>query len=427
MRRSIWKKLAAVLLSVAMVLTLAVAASAKTEGEKDYPVIMVPGYFCFAQDSMIAAVGGNVMGGSYYGSYPDKMGERGYEVYEATVGPFSSNWDRACELYACIKGGTVDYGAAHSAKEGHARYGRTYETGLYPEWDADHPVDLIGYSMGSQTAMILASLLQYGDPAEVEADPNGCSGLFRGGQATAVNSITTVCGTNNGTTFADDIMNTLTLVSGSREETDRMAANLTELFGILSQGTGMSFVMDTRLDQWGLALEPGMDYVTYWTNVLQSNIWKSNDNAFYDMSTIGAKKLNERFPDNTHCYYFAYRAKASRDVSETDKRQVLDDNIYLGTYTNLIMGNVATETAYGWDDSYYANDGMVNTEFAKAPYTSRSVEYYDGIVPQRGVWINMPVLHIDHFYAAGLFTEYNKTMDMLDFYCDQVDWIRSLS
>ena len=39
---------------------------------------------------------------------------------------FGSNYDRAVELYYYIKGGTVDYGAAHAAKYGHDRYGKTY-------------------------------------------------------------------------------------------------------------------------------------------------------------------------------------------------------------------------------------------------------------------------------------------------------------
>ena len=36
----------------------------------------------------------------------------GYRVHEANVGAFSSNYDRAVELYYYIKGGRVDYGAA---------------------------------------------------------------------------------------------------------------------------------------------------------------------------------------------------------------------------------------------------------------------------------------------------------------------------
>ena len=427
MKNSVWKKLTAVFLSVAMVMALAVpsfAASKKTS--HDYPVILVPGYFCFAQDSLIAALGGNVMGGTYYRDYQECLAEEGIEAYEPTISPFGSNWDRACELYACIKGGTVDYGEAHSKAEGHARYGRTYETGLYPEWDSNHPVDLIGYSMGSQTAKVLASLLQYGSADEVEASGNKCSDLFKGDQKKAVNSITTVCGTNNGTTLADLLLNFTTVFSGSRETTDRLAANLLTLWGICSQGTGLDFVMDTRMDQWGLKWEEGMTPLEYIKNLLQSNMWKSNDNAFYDMSTIGAKALNAKFKDNTYCYYFAYSAQASKDISDTNKHQIFDDNYYLFMTFNFMLGNIKTETAYGWDDSYYANDCMVNTEFAKAPFNSKYVEYYDGITPKRGVWINMPTMHIGHMYIAGLFTESTKKMDMVEFFTNQINWVRSL-
>jgi hypothetical protein len=34
---------------------------------------------------------------------------KGYTVLTPTIGPISSNWDRACELYAYLKGGIVDY------------------------------------------------------------------------------------------------------------------------------------------------------------------------------------------------------------------------------------------------------------------------------------------------------------------------------
>ena len=48
-------------------------------------------------------------------------------MHEASVGAFSSNYDRAVELYHYIKGGKVDYGAAHAAKTGHDRYGKVYQ------------------------------------------------------------------------------------------------------------------------------------------------------------------------------------------------------------------------------------------------------------------------------------------------------------
>lgn len=40
--------------------------------------------------------------------------------------PLPATGTGACELYAYLVGGTVDYGAYHSATNGHARYGRTF-------------------------------------------------------------------------------------------------------------------------------------------------------------------------------------------------------------------------------------------------------------------------------------------------------------
>ena len=42
------------------------------------------------------------------------------------VEPFSSNRDRACELYAQMKGTRTDYGIAHSRRHNHERYGRDF-------------------------------------------------------------------------------------------------------------------------------------------------------------------------------------------------------------------------------------------------------------------------------------------------------------
>ena len=47
----------------------------------------------------------------YWGGKNDieqQLKDRGYQVYTANVGPLSSNWDRAIELYYQIKGGEVD-------------------------------------------------------------------------------------------------------------------------------------------------------------------------------------------------------------------------------------------------------------------------------------------------------------------------------
>ena len=65
------------------------------------------------------------------GSLLAYLESEGYDCYAASVGPISSAWDRACELYAQLTGTTVDYGAAHSAAHNHDRYGKTYAQPLF--------------------------------------------------------------------------------------------------------------------------------------------------------------------------------------------------------------------------------------------------------------------------------------------------------
>ncbi|PWZ47633.1 triacylglycerol lipase, partial [Staphylococcus pseudintermedius] len=85
--------------------------------------------------------------------------ENGYNTYEASVSAFGSNHDRAVELYYYIKGGTVDYGAAHAAKYGHSRYGKTYE-GIDKDWKPGKKIHLVGHSMGGQTIRQLEEYLR---------------------------------------------------------------------------------------------------------------------------------------------------------------------------------------------------------------------------------------------------------------------------
>lgn len=73
-------------------------------------------------------------------------------------GPFSSHHDRACEIFYALVGGAVDYGEAHAAQHGHARFGRAC-AGMLAEWDAAHPIVLVGHSMGGITCRVLQQYL----------------------------------------------------------------------------------------------------------------------------------------------------------------------------------------------------------------------------------------------------------------------------
>jgi triacylglycerol lipase len=128
--------------------------------------------------------------------------DAGFDVKETAVGPVSSDWDRACELYAQLKGVRTDYGIAHSARYGHHRFGRDYTgQGLYPEWNTTFPVNLIGHSMGGTTARLLEKLLQEGDARERSAGGD-TSPLFTGNKNWVI-SLSTYASPHDGAVLVD--------------------------------------------------------------------------------------------------------------------------------------------------------------------------------------------------------------------------------
>ena len=128
-----------------------------------YPIVMVHGLFGWG--------GTEVLGLNYWGGFSslrDILNNAGYKVYTPSIGPVASK---------------VDYGAYHSATNGHARYGRTFP-GVLPELnnpDSELKVHLIGHSMGGETIRMLAQLLENGDADERNASRGGdISPLFTG-------------------------------------------------------------------------------------------------------------------------------------------------------------------------------------------------------------------------------------------------------
>ncbi len=106
--------------------------TAQAQYKNQYPVVFVHGFVGLVGEDAFSMYP-NYWGGTKY-NVKKELTKLGYRVHEANVGAFSSNYDRAVELYYYIKGGRVDYGAAHAAKYGHKRYGRTYE-GIMPDWE----------------------------------------------------------------------------------------------------------------------------------------------------------------------------------------------------------------------------------------------------------------------------------------------------
>ena len=128
----------------------------------NYPFVLIHGYLCWGNEDRINDVCPTY--GMWNGSAKTTLQDAGYIADTPSVGPFTGMWDRACELYAFIKGGTVDYGKVHSERIGHDRFGKTYP-GFVPNWgELDEAgkiqkVNLIGHSFGGPTVRTLIHLL----------------------------------------------------------------------------------------------------------------------------------------------------------------------------------------------------------------------------------------------------------------------------
>ena len=360
-----------------------------------YPYVLVHGLGGYGADSKINDI--NPYWGSETGNLAAYLNEeKGYEVYEASVGPFSSTWDRACELYAQLTGTTVDYGEAHSKAHGHERYGRKYTQKAVPDWGNKTKggqtvkINLIGHSFGGATVRMLTSLLEYGNEEEQKASPENVSELFKGGKGNLINSVTTLCAPHNGSTLYYCI-----------EKYNLVDYALDALFlgSKLTQGNGISDYYDLHLEHFGISSDSRDT-----GSILKSEFGQGKDNAAYDLSPDGAAQINKSIKTVDNVYYFSYAYSATRDNGNNhkpDKDIIPVHNILY--YPATLIGSYSENTVsdYNIDKSWLENDGMVNVISAKYPFTDEWQEY-DGNNIVKGKWNVMPVQKGHHGTVIGM-------------------------
>ena len=365
-----------------------------------YPAIFVHGMFGWGSDEGIdrylpywGATGGNLM---------TFLNSLGYETYAASVGPVSSAWDRACELYACLTGKRVDYGKAHASQYHHHRFGRTYEKPLIPDFSATHKVHLIGHSFGSMTVRLFAHLMAFGSPEEQAATDDGeLSDLFRGGHADWVQSVVTICAPHNGA-----LIFRLSVKYHLKPVAERVvAAYITAVCRTPLQNR----LVDFHLEQFGIHNTPGkQDHESLPKSMRQ--LLYTKDNIVYGISPEGCRDVNEiTQPMIDSVYYFSYAFNAvSAGVKNKLHVQNSDfaflrllSNIGIHAYKNdFLSGN------YTFDD--IANDGLLEVSSAKHP-RNQPHQLYDPNKIQPGIWQVMPVQNGDHGTAIGLFADPVRT------------------
>lgn len=348
--------------------------------KNQYPVVFVHGFAGLVGEDAFTLYP-NYWGGGKY-NIKSELTKQGYRVHEANIGAFSSNYDRAVDLYYYIKGGRVDYGAAHAAKYGHHRYGRTYE-GIMPDWAPGKKIHLVGHSMGGQTIRLMEHFLRNGNQEEIDYQRQHggtVSDLFKGGKDNMISTITTVGTPHNGTPAADklgtrkivkDVMNRIGRLSGSR---------------LLDLNLGFS--------QWGFKQKPNESYIEYANRVANSRIWDTEDQAINDLTTAGAEKLNKMTNLNPNIVYTTYTGAATHTgplgFQIPDVRQLFAMDI-----TSRIIGR---------DKNVRVNDGLVPVSSSIYP-TAQAFKKVGFLNPatSKGVWQVRPVQNgWDHADLIGL-------------------------
>lgn len=344
---------------------------------------------------LLHGFGGYERGGSgqsfyYWGGRTDLemvLRNRGFDVRTAFVGPVSSNWDRACEFYAYLKGGTVDYGERHAALHGHERFGRTYP-GLYREWgepgaDGPRAIDIIAHSMGGQTARLLVHLLEHGDEEERRAGGE-VSPLFQGGKRW-VNALMTIATPHDGTTF----------VQGHDRFDDFVGLMLGQVAFFSRAAGDRRPPVDLHLDQW-TRYQFALDSLP---GGLPRELLEGarHDLCFFDLSVEGASRFNAQVPASPHVYYFSW-ATVKPGFFSVSAPYFFLSNLYLANSHRLPYRHPSVDARWS------ANDGVVNTVSMAGPSLGGrdSIVDYDG-TPRRGVWNRLGTLpDTDHAEVVGV-------------------------
>ena len=400
--------LLALVMAGSLLLLPAAAADTQQSGAERYPTIYVHGLMGWGEHDQIYAVT------PYWGLTSDLMPYltgKGYESYAASVGPLSSAWDRACELYAQLTGTTVDYGAAHAAEYDHARYGVTYDKPLFEGWSADKKINLVGHSFGGATIRLFLDILADGsaeEQAAAKAAGTEVSPFFQGGKADWVYSLTTLAAPHNGTTF-------LECCGDMTQFAAEASTTMAKLLGI----SDFKGVYDFQLEQFGFYRKDGETVLEALDRVLHSDFLSHNDNVFRDLTIDRALELNADIEIQPNVYYFSYAGDKTRQSTLTGERtSAVDMTPLFVPFANQMCGYYDQTTAGGFriDKSWAPNDGLVNTVSALYPTDSAGrcltqsgkagyvqQDGYSNVGYQPGVWNVMPVRHYDHGnFIAGM-------------------------
>jgi len=383
--------------------------------QNNFPIVLIHGFMGWGPNEMGNY---NYWGGKH--NYVNMLQNEGFKVIEVSVGPISSNWERAIEVYYQLKGGQVDYGKAHSNKYGIIQkpHNKIYNNPLYSEWDKDHPIHIIGHSMGAQTARMLQYLLESSIYENQDDKVLEKSNLLKEKKNGMIRSITSISTPHDGTTLTEIIT--------------KMIPFIQYFIGIAGFVDGNGFY-DFDLEQWGFYRFKNERWSSYLNRFRKHNAFKTKNISSWDLSLSGAKELNSNLIVSPDIYYFSLVTSTTRTKTNSQYHIPLKaTSIITRSRAKLLGSRVGYwEDGTSTDSTWYENDGVVNSISMYGPTTGINgadpiikFDKNDILIP--GQWYWKKIEGMDHWNIIGHLCNERREKVSKDYFLNQIKILAKL-